>query len=438
MAEGYVLQRSIRESMKGQLPLKEEFAVWIRPSKAQWDASQRVLKSDMTERAKSTENRFCVFAVIQRLRMICSHPIFADQTTDTDIRNFLSSQEEQRKDEDLDDFMASFENNCDSGVFNNYLSGTRTADILRDSPMLRVCKDLLVHLTGTGHKTLVFSLYRKPLDILQHVLDDAKVGFYRVDGLTSQAKRVKYIAEFNRKGSSHKVMLLTIQVGGLGLTLTGADRVILLGPRYNPTVDSQAVGRAYRITQKRPVKVYRLLMAGLIDEKVRACDCTTMQVRCSRMSEVDLFCLTELLSFCRAKVYGKQIQKEATIREVQTETGGRLLRYFDDEQLSKLLTLGKQGHCEIMDGLPKRKIVDPAKLHVLGDHAKVHGIMHHDDVYRTFSNRYGDIGASKKRPADEGGSSPEAARSDRSKMVRVVQKVKTVIAEANIAKAADA
>jgi SNF2 family DNA or RNA helicase len=53
------------------------------------------------------------------------------------------------------------------------------------------------------------------------------------------------------------VFLLTSQVGGLGLTLTAADRVIIVDPAWNPSVDNQSVDRAYRIGQTRDVVVYR-------------------------------------------------------------------------------------------------------------------------------------------------------------------------------------
>jgi hypothetical protein len=41
------------------------------------------------------------------------------------------------------------------------------------------------------------------------------------------------------------------QVGGLGLTLTEADRVVIVDPAWNPSVDNQSVDRAYRIGQVR-------------------------------------------------------------------------------------------------------------------------------------------------------------------------------------------
>lgn len=59
-----------------------------------------------------------------------------------------------------------------------------------------------------------------------------------------------------------------LQVGGLGLTLTAADRVIIVDPSWNPAVDNQSVDRAYRIGQARDVVVYRLMTCGTVEEKI--------------------------------------------------------------------------------------------------------------------------------------------------------------------------
>lgn len=62
--------------------------------------------------------------------------------------------------------------------------------------------------------------------------------------------------------------MLTTRVGGLGVNLTGADRVIIYDPDWNPAVDTQARERAWRIGQDKQVTIYRLLSAGTIEEKV--------------------------------------------------------------------------------------------------------------------------------------------------------------------------
>jgi DNA excision repair protein ERCC-6 len=75
------------------------------------------------------------------------------------------------------------------------------------------------------------------------------------------------VDEFNTDPNLH-VFLLTTKVGGLGINLTGADRVIIFDPDWNPSTDQQARERAWRLGQKREVEIYRLMTAGTIEEKI--------------------------------------------------------------------------------------------------------------------------------------------------------------------------
>ena len=266
-AAPYILQRSMKEHFKGKLPGKDEFVVLVKPSEKQWNISKRFMGSDLVQHFKDSGSRFHAFAAIARLIMIAYHPYFAEQQTDANVQEYLSSLKANHDDGselDMDNVLSD-----EGGVHDNdYLkSSNQFIEILRDSPKLRMCKDLLVNLVQNKHKILVFAGYRKPLDFLAHVLQHSNIGYYRVDGPTSQGKRDTYISEFNSKKSRHQIMLVTKGAGGLGLTLTGADRVIILEPSWNPSVDAQAVGRAFRIGQTRRVEVYRILTAGLIEEK---------------------------------------------------------------------------------------------------------------------------------------------------------------------------
>ena len=64
------------------------------------------------------------------------------------------------------------------------------------------------------------------------------------------------------------MFLLTTRVGGLGVNLVGADRIIIYDPDWNPSTDTQARERAWRIGQKKPVTIYRLITTGTIEEKI--------------------------------------------------------------------------------------------------------------------------------------------------------------------------
>ena len=64
------------------------------------------------------------------------------------------------------------------------------------------------------------------------------------------------------------IFILTDIINLVGLTLTAATRVIVFDPSWNPGHDDQAVDRAYRIGQKKPVVVFRLITCDTIEEKI--------------------------------------------------------------------------------------------------------------------------------------------------------------------------
>jgi len=106
------------------------------------------------------------------------------------------------------------------------------------------------------------------LDILESYVK--KIGGYkyrRMDGTTIISHRQQLVDEFNDTPEID-LFLLTTKVGGLGVNLTGADRVIIFDPDWNPSTDVQARERAWRLGQKRDVTIYRLMTAGTIEEKI--------------------------------------------------------------------------------------------------------------------------------------------------------------------------
>ena len=66
------------------------------------------------------------------------------------------------------------------------------------------------------------------------------------------------------------LFLISLKAGGVGLNLTAADTVILYDPWWNPAVEAQAMDRAHRIGQDKPVFVYKLIAEGTIEERMLA------------------------------------------------------------------------------------------------------------------------------------------------------------------------
>ena len=76
------------------------------------------------------------------------------------------------------------------------------------------------------------------------------------------------VSNLQSPSSNFTVFLASTQVGGVGLTLTAADRVVMIDPSWNPSIDHQAIDRSFRVGQKRDVVAYRLVATGLIEEKM--------------------------------------------------------------------------------------------------------------------------------------------------------------------------
>lgn len=103
--------------------------------------------------------------------------------------------------------------------------------------------------------------------IVDHILLKFGVKHLKLLGSQSSKDRVQTVNTFN-SDPTFRVLILTTSVGGLGLTLTGADVVIFAEHDWNPMKDLQAMDRAHRIGQTRTVNVYRLILQDTLEEKI--------------------------------------------------------------------------------------------------------------------------------------------------------------------------
>jgi SNF2 family DNA or RNA helicase len=122
----------------------------------------------------------------------------------------------------------------------------------------------LREVVAEGHRVLVFSQFTRFLRTIRDRLTAEGIEWVYLDGHTRN--RDARIEEW-RAGTA-PVFLISLKAGGFGLTLTEADYVFVLDPWWNPASEAQAVDRAHRIGQDKPVVVYRLVAVGTIEEKV--------------------------------------------------------------------------------------------------------------------------------------------------------------------------
>ncbi|XP_006873464.1 PREDICTED: DNA excision repair protein ERCC-6-like [Chrysochloris asiatica] len=224
--------------------------------------------------------------------------------------------------------------------------------LMEESGKMIFLMDLLTRLREEGHQTLVFSQSRQILNFIERLLKNRHFKTLRIDGtITHLLEREKRINLF-QQNKDYSVFLLTTQVGGVGLTLTAATRVIIFDPSWNPATDAQAVDRVYRIGQKENVVVYRLITCGTVEEKI----------------------------------YRRQVFKDSLIRQT---TGDKKnpYRYFSKQELRELFTIedfqnsATQLQLQFLHSAQRRsdKKLDEhiAYLHSLG----IAGISDHDLIF---------------------------------------------------------
>jgi superfamily II DNA or RNA helicase len=125
---------------------------------------------------------------------------------------------------------------------------------------------LAAELSANGHKALVFSQFVDFLALLREPLDAAGIAYQYLDGATPAAERTRRVNAF--QAGDGELFLISLKAGGFGLNLTAADYVVIADPWWNPAAEDQAMGRAHRIGQQRPVTVYRLVTKGTLEERI--------------------------------------------------------------------------------------------------------------------------------------------------------------------------
>ncbi|KAI9101877.1 SNF2 family N-terminal domain-containing protein [Phlyctochytrium arcticum] len=127
-------------------------------------------------------------------------------------------------------------------------------DIVYASSKMVLLDKLIVHLRANKHH---FMLFRN-------------IPYCRLDGNTSRTRRNLDIRLFQHPNSPYDVFIISTRAGGLGINLTTADTVIFFDNDWNPQVDLQALARAHRIGQTKPVKVYRLVCQDTVEEQMQS------------------------------------------------------------------------------------------------------------------------------------------------------------------------
>ncbi len=220
----FVLRRTKAEVL-GELPAKTEMTEWVSLGTRQRTLYETI-RAAMDERVRRAiaakglaASRITILDALLKLRQVC----------------------------------------CDPAL----LPASEGAEAIESAKRQRLV-EMLEALIAEGRRVLVFSQFTKMLDLIEADIRARGWDFARLTGATKD--RAGVVAAFQEGRAP--IFLISLKAGGVGLTLTAADTVILYDPWWNPAVERQAMDRAHRIGQTKAVFVHKLVVEGAVEAAI--------------------------------------------------------------------------------------------------------------------------------------------------------------------------
>ncbi|KAJ1711675.1 helicase [Aspergillus flavus] len=142
------------------------------------------------------------------------------------------------------------------------------------------CRQPLPVIPHDRRPNIIFSCWTRTLDLIAKHLKASRIEFERIDGKTSTSQRQKILDRFDGTRTV-PVLIMTTGTGAFGLNLQSVNRVFIVEPQWNPSVESQAIARAIRLGQEQQVLVTRYRVENSIEEAM--CSQQTHKLKISQM-----------------------------------------------------------------------------------------------------------------------------------------------------------
>lgn len=234
----YILRRT-KQKVENDLPPKSEKIIRVELSDVQLDYYKNILTRNyaaLNEGSKGGQKQ-SLLNIMMELKKASNHPYMFPNAEEKILKG------SERRDDQLKGLIAS-------------------------SGKMMLLDRLLAKLKKDNHRVLIFSQMVKMLDILGDYLQLRGHQFQRLDGTVAAGPRRQAIDHFNAEDSNDFCFLLSTRAGGLGINLMTADTVVIFDSDWNPQADLQAMARAHRIGQKKPVSIYRLVSKETVEEEI--------------------------------------------------------------------------------------------------------------------------------------------------------------------------
>lgn len=270
------LSRAEITALKGSIKPKVEFVLTVPLTEIQTMAYTKfvhhLLPSNDTSAQAMLVTQAKLFGWLALLTLLCNHPWTFRQKLLEDPKS--AKRRKSNSPVDATTVLGEGEEVApgDEHVSALHVNDAMVSDILETLPSdegiensykTQMVEKIIELSIKAGDKLLLFSHRLQSLDYFNKMLRANKTRFSRIDGGMNQQRRALTLQEFER--GEYDVLLISTTAGGLGLNIQTANRVIIFDFGFNPTWEEQAIGRAYRLGQKKAVFVYRFVAGGTFE-----------------------------------------------------------------------------------------------------------------------------------------------------------------------------
>ncbi|KAJ5198850.1 SNF2-related protein [Penicillium cf. griseofulvum] len=266
------VQRADMSVLANKLPPKYEFSVYFQLTSFQKTAYNLVIEGIPQGKTVNVSSK--LLSWLSPIKLCCNHPALLKENLET--RATKSAPDRSRSPSVDDHGLNSSLDATSEAVTLPRSTVSELDDLFSKVPNLldpslssrvAILNEIINHAIAVGDKVLVFSSSIPTLHYLAQLMDRTQRKYYLLHGKVATADRHEIIRKFNHDNSMH-VFFVSTKAGGIGLNIHAANRVVIFDFLFNPTCEEQAVGRAHRIGQTKPVFVYRLIAGGTIEEKM--------------------------------------------------------------------------------------------------------------------------------------------------------------------------
>lgn len=256
------MHRKTVATLKDSLPPKTEYIVYLDIRSVQREVYLSHLGA-VAGAGSGGEQAPMMWALIRTLGLLLAHPLILERVLKQKLQGQPDLKKVASKGASEDNFawlphqVASTTLDALTGAQKDY------ADLKSSFKMLALFK-IIEETTKLGENLLVFTQSIPSLDFIENVCRQKKLVYRRLDGKTEVNKRQAQVKAFNE--DTGQVYLISTTAGGVGLNIYGANRVVIFDFQHSPVHEQQAIGRAYRIGQTKPVIVYWLICNGTFEK----------------------------------------------------------------------------------------------------------------------------------------------------------------------------